>query len=183
LKQFESVGKTLIWSASTFSEAAANDGSISTSINLVLTNETFANGPFVSGTHYTVTNVPAGLTVSVNRTGNTTATITLTGNATSHNSADSITNLGISFTNAAFTGSVSSLITNSSKTNLAVNFIDPDGATITTINATTADGSYTVGNTVNITVNFSKAVSVTGTPVLVAKMRMQHIQVGREQQH
>ncbi|HEX3028123.1 MAG TPA: BslA/BslB family hydrophobin [Clostridia bacterium] len=127
--QFESVARTLIWSSTAFQEASANDGSVSTVINLTLTNETFAGGPFVNGTQFVVTNGPAGLTVSVNKTSSTTATITLTGNAASHTAANSIANLGISFKNIAFSGGNASIVTNSAKTNLTVTFNDPDGAT------------------------------------------------------
>jgi hypothetical protein len=37
---------------------------------------------------------------------------------------------------------------------------------VTAVTATTADGSYGVGSTINITVTFDAAVTVTGTPQL-----------------
>jgi hypothetical protein len=39
-------------------------------------------------------------------------------------------------------------------------------ATITNVSSTTANGSYTVGAMINVSVTFSKAVNVTGTPLL-----------------
>ncbi len=44
--------------------------------------------------------------------------------------------------------------------------IDTSAPTITNVTATNADGTYTVGSTIHVTVQFSKVVNVTGTPQL-----------------
>jgi len=100
------------------------DGSISTVATVTLTNETFtvSNAAMTLNTHYSVANVPAGLTVVVTGTGTTTATIELTGNATAHEASDSITNMRITFLNPAFTDGVASSVTGSSKNNLSITF-------------------------------------------------------------
>src|SRR5204862_7504227 len=44
--------------------------------------------------------------------------------------------------------------------------IDTTGPTVSNVTATTANGSYTTGASISITVAFSEAVTVTGTPQL-----------------
>jgi len=116
----------LTWSATTFNEAIANDGSISNTLTLALANETFttALGQLVENTDYTVANVPAGLTLAIGTSNNQTAVIGITGNATNHANIDDIANLTITFLNAAFTGNDASAVTASSKTDLVVDFMD-----------------------------------------------------------
>jgi len=118
----------LSWNTTTFQEDLANDGSISTILNLTLTGETFtvSSGAI---TDFTSNNVPSGLTVSITATSSITATIELTGNASSHLNADDVSNMEITFLNAAFTGGDTSIVTNYSQLDLIVDFYDP-----TTIN-------------------------------------------------
>ena len=49
-----------------FTEVAANDGSVTGSVTATITGDTFASN-VVSGNHVTVSNVPAGLTVALTR--------------------------------------------------------------------------------------------------------------------
>ncbi len=116
----------LTWSTTTFTESANNDGSIGTVIDLSLSGDAFATtGTLVSGTDFTVNNVPSGLVVNIITTSSTTGTISLTGNASSHLNSDDIANLEITFTNAAFTSGDASAVINSSKTDIVVDFNDP----------------------------------------------------------
>ena len=94
--------KSLAYSATTFAEAAANDGSITATSTITLTHDTFtgANG----GALGTVSNVPAGLTASLLKASNTTATLSFTGKATLHANANDIANLTVTFANGDFTG-------------------------------------------------------------------------------
>ena len=87
-----------------FVEASANDGSIGNTLSMALTGGTFASGPFVADTHYTVSGVPAGLTFSLTRDGATNVTVQLAGRAVAHAASDSVTNLVVTFLDAAFTG-------------------------------------------------------------------------------
>jgi hypothetical protein len=105
----------------------ANDGSITTTSTLTLTSETFVitGAPMTVTTHYTVANVPAGLTVVITGTSGTTATVALTGNAAAHAAADSIANLTITFLDAAFTGGSAAAVADSSKNDLVVTFYTP----------------------------------------------------------
>lgn len=114
--------RSMTWSGGQFTESAANDGSISNSITVTLDNETFSAGSLDLTTDYTVSNVPAGLAVSVTKTSDTAASITLTGNAAQHTAAGNISNLAITFTNSAFSGGNAGSVANSSRTDLAVTF-------------------------------------------------------------
>jgi hypothetical protein len=113
----------LTWSGTVFSESPANDGSISTIIDLTIYNETFVidNGVI---TDFISNNVPDGLLVLITATSNTTATIQLTGNAINHENADNVSNMEITFTDGAFTGGDASAVTGYSQTNLSVDFDD-----------------------------------------------------------
>ena len=119
----------LVWSAITFVEDIANDGSFSMSIDLTLLQDTFrVSGGATNlelGTHYTVDHVPAGLTVNIDAYTNSEASITLQGNATSHLSTDNISDLTITFLTEAFTTYTAEDVENSSNNALTVNFFDP----------------------------------------------------------
>jgi hypothetical protein len=75
-------------------------------------------------THFTVSNVPSGLTLSVTGTSSTTATITLTGNATAHENANGVTNLTLAFLDGAFSSVPAAGITDSTKSHFIVDFDD-----------------------------------------------------------
>jgi hypothetical protein len=116
---------SLTYSATTFDEAAANDGSISSTITITLSGDTFtgSNGAALGA----VTNVPAGLTASLVRTSTTTATLSFTGNATTHTNDRDISNLTVTFGNADFTGGSASAVTGATRNDLVINF-DPVSA-------------------------------------------------------
>jgi hypothetical protein len=145
--------RSLAYDVTTFTEAVANNGSIGNGVVITLAGDTF--GPTLTlNTDVTVTNVPAGLTANVVRTDANTATITLTGTATVHATANDIANLTITFANSAFTGGAAATVTNFSKNNLVVDFNDPatgslayDATTFT--ESATLNGS--IGNTLNVT--------------------------------
>ena len=109
------------WSAS-FSEAGDNDGSVTGSITATLSNDTFAD-PITLGTHITAANVPAGLTIAVNRDNDTLVTVTLAGNAESHADTDDVSDLTLTFQDGAFTATgTANEVTNYAKTDGAVDF-------------------------------------------------------------
>ncbi|WP_040845975.1 FG-GAP-like repeat-containing protein, partial [Thiorhodococcus drewsii] len=89
----------LTYSAATFVEAPANDGTISTAITITLSDDTFA-ADLSDKIH--ATNVPAGLSASFVRTSDTVVTATLTGSATAHANADDIADLSFTFQDGAF---------------------------------------------------------------------------------
>jgi hypothetical protein len=101
---------------------------------------------FTSGTHYTVTNVPVGLTAVITKVSSTTATIGLTGNAAAHANSNDIANISITFTNAAFTSGSAVGIVGSTQTGIILNFADPANPTSISVGATQIgledDGTY-----------------------------------------
>lgn len=118
--------KSIAWSDTVFTEAVVNNGTIATVATLTLSNETFAtSGAFTNGVEYAASNVPAGLSVSIAATNVSTVTVSLTGTAINHASADNINNLTINFLDAAFSGNNAVSIMESSKANLGVHYYDP----------------------------------------------------------
>lgn len=112
----------LAYSATTFTEAVADDGSISNNITITLSGDTFTgiNGSSLG----IVSNVPSGLSASLTRTSDTTATLSLTGSAVAHTDLDNITNLTVTFSNANFTNNAASAIQNSVMSNLTIDYVD-----------------------------------------------------------
>jgi hypothetical protein len=80
---------TLTFNTATFNEVTANDGSTTSVAVATLAGDTFNAGvtdgnPFTPTTHYTITNVPAGMTAVVTKTSATSAILTLTGFASAN---------------------------------------------------------------------------------------------------
>ena len=102
--------------AGSFTEATANDGSVTGSITATLKDDTFADDVVTRG-YVTATNVPDGLIVAFIRTSPTVVTLTLTGTANAHTDDDDVNNLTIEFTDDAFvTGSVATVLNPTSTT-------------------------------------------------------------------
>ncbi|MRD55560.1 hypothetical protein GH816_03265, partial [Betaproteobacteria bacterium LSUCC0115] len=159
---------SLSYSAGTFTESNANDGSISTTITITLTGDTFAAG-VVSGSKVSASNVPAGLTASFTRVSDSQVSMTLTGNAAAHANAQDISNLTVTFADGAFTTEgTASNVTNYSKNDLVVDFADPaslsySAGTFTESNAN--DGSISTTITITLTGDTFAAGVVSGSKV------------------
>ena len=152
----------LNYSTTSFSESNTNDGSIATSIIITLSNDTFvgANGSEMNSEYYTTSNVPAGLTMVIAKTSNTTATVTFTGKATAHANVNDINNLGITFKADAFTTTTTAditKVTNYAKTDLAIDFIDAPDNTVPTLVSATVDGATLV-------LTYNEALNATNAP-------------------
>ena len=164
------------YSSSLFSESNANDGSIDTSIGLTLRNATFtsASGTLSPTTDFTVSNVPAGLSVVVTRTSRSTAAITLVGNATSHESSSDVANLSISLLSNAFSNRLASSITGSTKSDFAIQFADAPTPTSTPTFTPSFTPSFTPtftptpSPTATFTATFTATVVPTVTPTYTA---------------
>lgn len=113
----------LSYSTTTFNEAAANDGSITTTSTITLTGDTFKGT--VGAALGNVTNVPTGLTASLVKASDTTATLSFTGKATAHANTNDINNLTVTFSDSDFTTNPASALTGATKSDLAINFADP----------------------------------------------------------
>ncbi|MDP2000606.1 MAG: S8 family serine peptidase, partial [Rhodoferax sp.] len=115
--------KAITYSTTTFTEAVANDGSITATSTLTLAFDTFVGN--VGAALGTVTNTPAGLTAVLVKASDTTATLSFTGSATAHANANDISNLTVTLGDAAFTGGNAAAVTGATKNNLVVDFADP----------------------------------------------------------
>ena len=92
----------LTLSGTNFIEAAANNGSIGNSNILTLAGTTFANATFINNTHYTVTNVPDGLTFNLVHISDTQLVASLSGWAVNHLATNGISNLTLNLLDPAF---------------------------------------------------------------------------------
>lgn len=148
--------------AGLITETNTNTGAVSGSITATITGDTFSAG-VAGGLLTTVTNVPTGLTAVVTRTSNTVVTVTLTGSASAHGSANSISNLGIAFADGAFTTTpLSSNVTNSVYSSGMIAYID--SGTLTYASSTFTERVQNDGgisNTINMALTGSPVFSVT----------------------
>ncbi|NML40761.1 hypothetical protein HHL17_26425 [Chitinophaga sp. G-6-1-13] len=134
---------TVAWSRTAFRESLPNDGALPDTAEVSLLGNTFAisSGNFVANTHYTVSNVPAGMTVKLAALTNTTARFAFIGKATSHAVANSgITT--ITFLPAAFSNQQPP---DSSQKNLNISFRDPYQIKYVDVD----DATYTINFTNN----------------------------------
>lgn len=119
----------IAYSSGTLNEAGSNDGTVTETLTLTLSGDTFViSGSAMSGdgTHYTASNVPNGLTAVLTGTSTTTATLALTGTAIAHANTDDVANLTITFAADAFTNvTTASTVTNYAKSDIIVDFDDP----------------------------------------------------------
>lgn len=119
---FDTPPATLLWLSDTFYEdQTSDDGSFNTTVDLELISETFSI-PSGNLTYFTSNNVPSGLTVSIVVTDNQHASISLIGQALSHNEIDDISNLQIVFTDEAFTGGSAVSVNGYDKSDIVVDF-------------------------------------------------------------
>jgi hypothetical protein len=120
------------WSGTTFTEAAANDGSIANQLTVTLANDTFTGSTgdnLIAAGKVAVTNVPAGLTATVTRTSATVATIGLSGSATAHANANDVANLTVAFTNSAVASGAAGSVGGLNAADRRVDFADPTPTT------------------------------------------------------
>ena len=115
---------SLDYGDTTFNERVESDGAIDNTITITLTGDTFATP--LNGTNVNVTNVPAGLTADITRDNDTTMTLSLSGNATNHYDVDDVSDLTVTFLDAAFVNNTSaSNVTNYLKNDLSVDYTGP----------------------------------------------------------
>jgi len=116
--------RSVTYSALRLLEGPDDDGSVTGSIVLTLSGDTFAgtNGVALGGAN--VSNVPEGLTAAVTKTSATTATLTFAGAALANTDANDIGNVTLTLDDVAFTLGSASGVTGASRSDLAINFGD-----------------------------------------------------------
>lgn len=135
-------------------EAIANNGTIEMPpISIYACGSTqfsISGGNLVAGVHYNITNVPAGLSVSIVTASNgKSATMNFSGQATNHSSSNSVNNILLTFTNASIIGGNVSAVQNNTK-NFRISFKNPwqqicETLTITTTPTSTWNSFETAG--------------------------------------
>jgi hypothetical protein len=139
--------RSVSYSGTTFTEPAANDGSIATTQTITLVNDTFVNP--LSPSHVSAVGVPTGLNVSLTRIDATTAELTFGSSVNAPHTADE--SVAFAFLDSAFSlGSAASVVgyTNA----LTLDFHDGlglDWPTTTFTEATANNG--TIGNEITLT--------------------------------
>ena len=175
------------YNQSTVTEVSANDGLIAETILVTLNNDTFTRSSGTFGTtgdtpEVIISNVPLGLTAVLTATSTTTAILSFTGNASSHEINNSIDNLTIEFQDAAFNDKGANVITGSKKSDINIVYIEalssPSlGLIKTAVTGRIAEGEtisyyFSVRNTgdVNLTnINITDVnATVTGGPINLA---------------
>lgn len=105
----------------TFFEDQSNNGQISETIDIILEGSaSFTSQNLQSGTHFTISNLPDGLTAAIQKTNNQLAKLVLSGTATSHVKGDGKL-LKLKFLDAAF----STVPSNKQEFDVQVRFFDP----------------------------------------------------------
>ena len=108
-----------------FTESPANDGTFTESKYVYLESARFSDTVFKSGTHFTASNVPSGLTLSVERVSDNLARLELKGQTAKCNAANSVSGVGVSFKDAAFAeGTLASSVKQYSRNDIQIQFID-----------------------------------------------------------
>jgi len=116
------------YSKTVFTESPEDDGTIDNTIVITFSNTSGYSfkgnigDDFVALGNVSVTNLPAGLTARILKTGNLSLLAVLTGTATFHSNANDITNLTFTFNNGAFSGITASMVIGYNNSNLSVNF-------------------------------------------------------------
>ena len=109
-----------------FTESSSDDGSIENTVTIISeVNSDFSDATFVEGTHYTATNIPAGLSLSVSRVDSGSLTVSLIGNATYHEDSDDVPGIAITFLDPAFVDIPASFIQNNPLSGFSIDFIQP----------------------------------------------------------
>ncbi|WP_423465291.1 carbohydrate-binding protein [Promicromonospora sp. MS192] len=134
-------------SSRTFTEAQAGDGSIGNSIDLTLANGTFADGDSLAAA-VAADNVPAGLTLVTERTGDRRVRLSLEGSAERSGELDGIDDLTVAISEEAFSRPPS---TGSREFVFRVDFDGPRLTMDRTRLTAAADGAVDVSATLTLT--------------------------------
>ncbi|MCU0425938.1 MAG: IPT/TIG domain-containing protein [Candidatus Kapabacteria bacterium] len=148
-------GAFALYSDTLFTETTANAGQITTTRTVTLTGASFVSGALTNGTHFTASNVPAGLTLTVTRLSATQVRLGFSGTASAHTAANS-TDALLTFLPAAIQVGNVGIITNLSPRPLRVNFLDP-------YTATYSDTLFTEAIANDGTVPTTRTITLTGT--------------------
>ncbi|BDD04138.1 M43 family zinc metalloprotease [Aureibacter tunicatorum] len=153
------IGKYLRYSLTDLTEGLSNDGSIGDSLVIFakggLEFAKSAGETWVSGTDFTIANLPEGLTAKIVTRNTTEAVLTIEGNAQSHGAGDLVSNVSLSVLGTGLSGGIDG-VSDASKSDIRLIFNDPNedychplyiDANYSSITSVTIDGNeYTSEN-------------------------------------
>ena len=141
---------SLVYSSSIFNEEISNDGTISSTILIDLTNDIFAATMLGKAI---ITNVPDGLSSDLERMSDTQVKITLLNSATNHLDTHDIANLTIEFLDSAFVStSLAENVTNFFRNDITIDFNDQPTLSYSGVNFTeNVDNDGSISNSIVIT--------------------------------
>ncbi|MBV8251399.1 MAG: zinc-dependent metalloprotease [Chitinophaga sp.] len=145
--------KRIIPTYVTFLESDTNNGSITLMDTLRLAGGakfTMSSGNMVQGTHFSIQNLPTGLSTVIQLVNDSTAVLSFSGNATQNNAVNSTDSVRLTFLSAAIQGGTG--ILNRANLLLGIHFIDPykiifGSLSNTVINAANTWNYFTFNNT------------------------------------
>lgn len=120
---YASATPRVAFGATSFSEGIDNNGAINQKTILTLLDGVafnVSNGE-LSSANFSISNLPAGLSAKITVLNNTSAELSFIGNAANHTSANSVSNISITFAASIFTSSIDNLTTNG----ITIDFLDP----------------------------------------------------------
>ncbi|MEI6165854.1 MAG: choice-of-anchor Q domain-containing protein [bacterium] len=123
----------LTYSAKTFYETWKNDGSLSNTLSVMLSGDSFnavAGEDLVASGKVVPVNLPSGLTAVVRWQGVATLAISLLDNAVNHASYQNVSNLGFTFGNLAFVGNQAGIVGNYNESDLAITWLPQDSSNL-----------------------------------------------------
>lgn len=120
LKAAGSAGSVLTWSQTVLQESATNDGAVPGGITIKLSGDAFKGG--AGAKLGAVANVPKGLTANLVKVNDSEAKLSFTGKASPHDSANDVSNLTVTFSDADFVSGKAP--PEASMSTLSIDFID-----------------------------------------------------------
>jgi hypothetical protein len=116
--------RSLSYDRTNFTESVSNDGTITVTATLTLSGDTFTGSNASALAGVTFDNVPGGLTASLVKASDTTATLSFSGTASAHANVNDISNVTVTLANAAFTGGNASSVNGASNSSITIDFAD-----------------------------------------------------------
>ena len=128
----------LTYEPTLFEESTQNDWSIKAAVNINLNGDTFSSF-VVSSWYINIQNLPTGLTGVFVRNSDSQISFILSWSAVNHNDSDDVDNLTVVFVDDAFSFYTATEVSSSTKSDLYIDFNDPNSMSLYPIRDTTLD--------------------------------------------
>ncbi|GEM_PF-1160121 len=139
---YREVTLSIFYGSEDFTETAANNGAVESTSSVIIT---LVDGLFdgTNGNDFiglgwaSISNIPTGLTATLERTSSTELTLTFSGEATANENANDVSSLEFTFTDDAFDGNVVADVSNavSTSSGISIDFVDNNAPTVLALSA------------------------------------------------